>query len=295
MIGDFPLKDKIVLVTGGGSGIGLSFVQHALSLNAKVLIGDLKLTPAAEELISSSSSSNNNNIAVVSFVKCDVAKWDELQNLIDSSMKIFGDLPDVYVPCAGIFEPPASSFWHDTAIATTEPHTDHYLTLDVNITHPIKLTRLAIRSLQSRNKRGVVLLVSSIAGLDGYYIKPLYCASKHAIVGFVKSMGFAETQLGVKVVAVCPGITDTPIWSDDPGLKHRLAKNVLTPAHIAARMVELIERGEYAGGTVYVDREEKSEVVFKGLDEPEVIKVMGEMESIKAIGKLVGGERKAVL
>ncbi|KAK2810058.1 hypothetical protein FQN50_003252 [Emmonsiellopsis sp. PD_5] len=294
MIGDFPLKDKIVLVTGGGSGIGLSFVQHALSLNAKVLIGDLKLTPAAEELI---SSSNNEKKTIVSFVKCDVAKWDELQNLIDSSLKIFGDLPDVYVPCAGIFEPPTSSFWHDNA--TAEPIPDHYLTLDINITHPIKLTRLAIRALQGRNKRGVVLLVSSIAGLDGYYVKPLYCATKHAIVGFVKSMGFAETQLGVKVVGVCPGITDTPIWSNDLDLKNRLAKNVLTPAHIAARMVKLIEQGEYAGGTVYVERDEKSEVVFKGLDEPGVIKVMGELESFKAIGELVAGERegegKAVL
>lgn len=41
----------------------------------------------------------------VAFIPCDVAKWDQLQNLIDKAKEVFGDVPDVYVPCAGIFEP----------------------------------------------------------------------------------------------------------------------------------------------------------------------------------------------
>lgn len=69
----------------------------------------------------------------------------------------------------------------------------------------MKLTRIAIRSLLSENKKGVVLCVSSLSGLRSKYGSVLYCATKHAIVGFVKGMGLAEELEGVKVVAICPG------------------------------------------------------------------------------------------
>ena len=82
------------------TGIGLSFSKLALSLDAKVIIGDLKLTPDAEKLV-------QDNSAVV-FIKCDVAKWKDLKNLIDFSEKEMGDVPDVYIPCAGVFDPVCS-------------------------------------------------------------------------------------------------------------------------------------------------------------------------------------------
>lgn len=77
--------------------------------------------------------------------------------------------------------------------------------MDINVTHPIKFTRMAMRALLGHKKEGVVLLISSIAGLDGVYSKPLYAAAKHAIVGFVRSMSVAEQQFGIKVVGICPG------------------------------------------------------------------------------------------
>lgn len=64
---------------------------------------------------------------------------------------------------------------------------------------------MAMRALLGHKKKGVVLLISSIAGLDGVYGKPLYAAAKHAIVGFVRSMSVAEQQFGIKVVGICPG------------------------------------------------------------------------------------------
>ncbi|EDN09569.1 predicted protein [Histoplasma mississippiense (nom. inval.)] len=55
-----------------------------------------------------------------------------------------------------------------------------------------------MRALLGHKKKGVVLLISSIAGLDGVVSKPLYAAAKHAIVGFVRSMSVAEQQFGIK-------------------------------------------------------------------------------------------------
>ncbi|PGH09202.1 hypothetical protein AJ79_05731 [Helicocarpus griseus UAMH5409] len=258
MLGDFPLSGKIVAITGGGSGIGLSFLQHALALNAKVLIGDIKLTPAAEKLISSRQTKTN------AFAKCDVRKWNQLEDLIEKAKEIYGDVPDVYVPCAGLFEPPSSSFWDDA-----EQDTNNYDCVSLNISHPLKFTRMALRALVARRKKGVVLLISSIAGLNGVYAKPLYAATKHAIVGFVKSMGAAEEQFGVKIVGICPGITDTPIWDNEEEFMASLlaaGMGKVELERITEAMVNLVQKGEYTGGTVFLESAEGTNVVFEGIE-----------------------------
>ncbi len=62
-----------------------------------------------------------------------------------------------------------------------------------------------MRALLGKNKKGVVLIIASVAGLVGIYSSALYCATKHAIVGFVKSLADADPVEGVKVVCICPG------------------------------------------------------------------------------------------
>lgn len=112
-----------------------------------------------------------------------------------------------------------------------------------------------MRALLRANKRGVVLLVASIAGYGGTYAVPLYCATKHAVVGFVKSMRKAEAEEGVKVVTLCPGVVRTPLWTPQAG--DDLIKNfgyhesiILEPGDVARAAVQLVEGGKYGGGTV---------------------------------------------
>lgn len=90
-----------------------------------------------------------------------------------------------------------SSFWEDT-------EEDGYSSTAINVDHPIKLTRIAIRALLGEGKEGVVCVISSLAGLVATYACPMYCATKHAIVGFVKSMAACEDMEGVKVTTICP-------------------------------------------------------------------------------------------
>jgi NAD(P)-dependent dehydrogenase (short-subunit alcohol dehydrogenase family) len=96
---------------------------------------------------------------------------------------------------------PFSNFWDDPE----DLDADGYAAVDINVNHPIKFTRLAMRGLLGKNKKGVVLLVASIAGYSKQYPAPIYSATKHAVVGFTRSMGDAENLQGVKVVAMCPG------------------------------------------------------------------------------------------
>lgn len=77
--------------------------------------------------------------------------------------------------------------------------------MNININHPLKLSRIAIRALLGKNKKGVILITASIAGFAGTYSAPLYVSTKHAIVGFVRSMAQLDELEGVKVCAVAPG------------------------------------------------------------------------------------------
>lgn len=79
-------------------GIGLSFVKLAIDQGAKVLIADLKLHKDAEKCGITATS------AGIHYQKCDVTKWEQLQAVVDTSQKVFGDVPDVYVASAGVFE-----------------------------------------------------------------------------------------------------------------------------------------------------------------------------------------------
>ena len=98
-VGDFPLIGKIAVVTGAGSGINLSFAQFAVQAGARVIVADLKLTKDGEKFINGEGAKSS------VFAKCDVSKRADLENLIKVSEKEFGDVPDVYIAGAGVFEP----------------------------------------------------------------------------------------------------------------------------------------------------------------------------------------------
>ncbi|KAF4331883.1 NAD(P)-binding Rossmann-fold containing protein [Fusarium beomiforme] len=98
------VQNKIIVVTGGGSGIGLSYYILAARKGAKAIsIASISLTDDANLAIKDQT--------VIEFVQCDVTKWSDLQNLIDVTIIKFGDVPDVYVAFAGVFEPTYSNFW----------------------------------------------------------------------------------------------------------------------------------------------------------------------------------------
>ena len=73
------------------------------------------------------------------------------------------------------------------------------------MSHPIKFTRIAIRQLLQKNKKGVILIVASIAGQAPNLTAPLYVATKHAVCGFTRSLEDLDEKLGIKVVASSPG------------------------------------------------------------------------------------------
>lgn len=122
----------------------------------------------------------------------------------------------------------------------------------INVDHPLKFTRLAMRALAGAEKQGVVCLVASTAGIRANYLASLYTASKHAIVGFAKAMGQADTDQGVRINCILPGLVSSPLWHDrEDNMKEWgkfAGRKQLVPDDIAEVMLKMVESKEYEGG-----------------------------------------------
>jgi len=225
------------------TGINLAFVRLAVQSGARALIADLRLTEEAEILIKQSPGK-------IAFTTCDVSNWRGLENLPSEVQKAFGKnaVAQVWIAGAALFEPEWTSFLHDK-------EKDHYKALQVNTEHPIKLTRIAMRSCLGADKPGVVLIVASMAGITGSYGAALYCASKHAVVGFTKSTAQADIDENIKVVCCCPGIVATPMWkgeaAKDIAAQYQYNDDVaIMPEDVAEAMKDMVEQAKYKGGTL---------------------------------------------
>jgi 3-hydroxybutyrate dehydrogenase len=192
------LKGRVAIVTGGGSGIGLAFCKLLYSAGCKILIVDLRLHAQGEAWLSQIAP-NDSAESRVSVAQADVTNWNQLEKCFDQALTTFGREPDILVPGAGVYEPSSNSFWADT---DTE---SHYKVLDINLVHPIKASRIAIRRWAENKMPGTILHISSIAGQRSSAVTPLYTASKHGINSFVRGMAPLERLAGIRVVAVAPG------------------------------------------------------------------------------------------
>ncbi|KAI8237145.1 Hco3-transporter family protein [Colletotrichum sp. SAR 10_99] len=148
-------------------GINLAFAKLLLERGCSVLIGDLALRPEASSLVSqySPQSSSDSSRPTAHFQQTNVASWPQLSRLWDTALATFPRI-DIVVPGAGIFEPAWSSFWHapktasnpDTKsrdAAAAEPGT--YAVIDVNLTHPIRLSQLAIGHWTQTHRPGCLV------------------------------------------------------------------------------------------------------------------------------------------
>ena len=195
----YGLDGRSVVVTGAGSGIGRAAALKFAASGAKVLVADLD-RKAAEETVAAIGTDGGTALAVVG----DLSDQAVVDAVVERAVEAFGGL-DVLVNNAGIMD--RMSALADVADAEWER------VIRVNLTAPFLLTRAALPPML-RAGRGAIVFTASEAGLRGSAAGAAYTASKHGVVGLVKSLSVMYRKQGIRANAIAPGPTMTNIKVD---------------------------------------------------------------------------------
>jgi NAD(P)-dependent dehydrogenase (short-subunit alcohol dehydrogenase family) len=215
------LTDRVVAITGGGQGIGLATAQACAAAGMKVAIGDLDAAQSAQ------AAAGLGSMAIGLAV--DVSDRVSFAAFIEETERRLGPL-DALINNAGIFV--------GGAFAEQDPAAIDRL-LAVNIAGVLHGTRLALDRFSSRGEGHIVNLASS-GGLLAVAGAAAYCATKHAVVGFTRSLRAELHGTGVRTTIVCPGHINTQMTS---GFSKLPGVRVLEPSEIGDAIVAALRSG----------------------------------------------------
>ncbi len=216
------LDGAVALVTGGGSGIGAAVAESLAKRGAQLVLAGRR----EDRLHAITNSLQPSGVAL----PVDVTAPGAPGQIVDEIIGRFGRL-DVVVHAAGIFEKRPitetdEAFWHRT--------------LDVNLSAVVALTRSAWGRLAE--SAGQIVLISSVAALQGFAENTAYAASKgglNAIGEVLREEGRAE---GIRVLTICPAQTDTELWDGS------------APPDVRSRMMQASGVGDVVASLIASDR-----------------------------------------
>ena len=219
------LKDKVIVITGASSGIGhaaaLKFAEKGASLVLAARRAE-KLQQLQNQIV----EFNPNCI----YVPTDLTKPEQVQNLFKKVIERFGKI-DILINNAG------RGLKSELVNITLE---DFNSVIDTNLTSVFLCTQQAVRIMTEKNVKGHIITVCSIAGLFGAPTYSAYCASKHAVNGFVKSLKWELRKHHIKISAIYPARVDTEFFNSYR--KRPSKRQLLSPNDIAELLLAVAQR-----------------------------------------------------
>jgi 3-oxoacyl-[acyl-carrier protein] reductase len=217
------LKDRIALVTGGGSGLGRAISLLFAEEGAHVVVNELRLETAEQTVASMKGAAGGRAI------QADVADSAQVKAMFATIERELGTL-DILVNNAGIAFGPGddraevnrksealimellSGQGSQTHLDVTQNLSDESWRrmLAVHLDGTFYCTREALR-LMSKKNRGAIVNLSSVAALTGLEVVPHYSAAKGAVLAFTRAVARDVASRGIRVNAICPGYIDTPM------------------------------------------------------------------------------------
>lgn len=189
------LKDKVILVTGGTSGIGEActelFARHA----AKVVT--MSIQP--EEGKSLAERLDGERLSCV-FHYGDVSRESDVKAAVDLAVATFGRLDCVHANAGLLRNQKITDLTLD----------DFYAMVNVNLLGPALLAKHAV-PIMERQGKGVICITTSVAAEIGFPGHAIYCATKAGLVALIRCLATDHSPKGVRVVGVSPGTIDTPM------------------------------------------------------------------------------------
>lgn len=191
------LKDKVVIVTGAGSGIGAATAKLFGSHKAIVIVSDIHLE-SAENVAKDIKKNGGQALALAT----DVTQFDQVKDLLQTVINKYNRL-DVMVNNAGI----GGKHQAKTADHSLE---DWHNVIAVNQTGVFYCMKLALQHMVKQGY-GTIVNVASLAGLKASGNNLSYSASKFAVVGMTKSAALEYGRKNIRINAVCPGFTHSAL------------------------------------------------------------------------------------
>ena len=189
------LKDKVILITGGTSGIGEACTELFVRHGAKVVTMSIQQEAGealAQRLVAEGGS--------CLFHFGDTSQETDVKSAVATAVERFGRLDCVHVN-AGILR--------NQKITETTVE-DFHAVINVNLLGPVLIAKYAIPVMERQGK-GVICFTTSVAADIGFPTHGVYCASKAAVVALMRSLTTDHSPRGVRFVGVSPGTIDTPM------------------------------------------------------------------------------------
>ena len=222
----FDLEKKRVFITGGGSGIGASIVEHFCEQNSEVYFIDIN-EEASNKLV---SECKNKKLAIPNFIKCDLLNIKELQSVISKIISEKG-------PIEILINNAANDERHKIENVTEEFWNER---MNINLRHYF-FTVQSVREALIKNKGGVIVNIGSASWMIGQGGMAAYTAAKSGVVGLTRSFARDLGEHNIRVNSVVPGWTMTERqiakWltpeSEKELMKNQCLKSKLLPSDIA--------------------------------------------------------------
>ncbi|OQV02315.1 hypothetical protein CLAIMM_07533 [Cladophialophora immunda] len=228
------LKGKVVIITGGSSGIGLATVKFFSAHGAQIVSADLNPPPE--------------DTANVVFRKVDLTKWDEQYDLFEWTAKTYGRI-DIAFLNAGVGE--IEDVFLDQCDDQGRLKEPQYSVLAVNLIAPINGFKLAVHFMKKQPEAGSIVITGSGKSFNGVGGTPMYAVAKHGLLGLIRTLRTdIPEKYNIRLNLVCPFWTDTGIIPPEQREKIVSARECMQPADVPAKAVAYLSLNHQCQGMV---------------------------------------------
>lgn len=245
------LQDRVVIITGGASGLGQATSRHFIERGAKVALFDLN-----EEQGRAYARELGDN---AEFFKVNVTSESDIKQAIDGILQKWNKI-HICLNCAGI-APAGKTVGRNGALALEK----FTAAIQINLIGTFNVLRLAAEVMaknepDEEGERGVIINTASVAAFDGQIGQAAYSASKAGVAGMTLPIARDLGPLGIRVNSIAPGVFNTPMMAAMPDeVRESLEAIVQSPKRLGepveyARLAaHIVENGYLNGETIRLD------------------------------------------